>query len=40
MNPKINITAAKENITNWKTKMKQTEHFTKIYQEYINQPEK
>lgn len=40
MNSKINVISIKEQISQWKGKMKQSDHFVKIYQEYINQPEK
>jgi hypothetical protein len=40
MNSKINVISVKENISQWKSKMKQSDYFVKIYQEYVNQPEK
>lgn len=40
MSKKTNILGLKESLTFWKSKMKNSEKFVKIHQEFINQPEK
>ena len=40
MNSKSNILVLKEQINNWKSKMKNSDKFVKIFAEHVNQPEK
>lgn len=40
MNKKTNIVEIKDNLSIWRSKMKNSEKFVKIHQEFINQPER
>ena len=39
MNSKINVINVKESLSQWKSKMRNSDHFVRVYHEYVNQPE-